>query len=385
MIIKDRSAIEKLFDACVIDNTTIETAIYEKQENDTWIYILPDNSLEKDNTYKAIISISNIGKEIDFTDVQLDVRTTSDTMPIEIIDSESDGQYQKKHFNIGTLNSQDDRINETVKQIVSLEFKTKCSILKEERDKLFRYALYATIIPRGQSRLWSPQQDFPRPIIVVSPDPIDFGKVNVNEPSLKKVTISNIGQADLNIYEITPPLNKSFKLDGPDVFESKIGPRQGRSLWCITFNPTKEGTLQKDIIKISSSDPLCPIKEVPLTGEGAHWFRYDPKSIDFGEIIGLMPVDRYVTFKNTHPAAPCTVIIRTPKPEKIKGIEFEVSPGSNTPIPLAAKESLQAKLTVELASPEGRGKKFEDKLDIVVESGRETRTFTILFKVKVPL
>jgi hypothetical protein len=102
--------------------------------------------------------------------------------------------------------------------------------------------------------------DYPR--INLSSDLFDFNTVIIGEEVVDTLIVYNIGTLILVVDDITNEL---------DVFTATptnfvVDPDEQRAV-VITFAPTSE-MVYNDTLKIYSNDPIEPIKNVVLTGEG---------------------------------------------------------------------------------------------------------------------
>ena len=110
------------------------------------------------------------------------------------------------------------------------------------------------------------------PEMSVSPSAVDFGEVLVGAPNSVNVTITNTGGVDLELtgISIAPPENDFdiplLSSGLPPAFPVTIAPGNAVS-FNVTYTPSELG-VDEDKVKISTNDPLNPVVEVPLDGEG---------------------------------------------------------------------------------------------------------------------
>ncbi|MDP8239314.1 MAG: choice-of-anchor D domain-containing protein [Candidatus Hatepunaea meridiana] len=90
----------------------------------------------------------------------------------------------------------------------------------------------------------------PHPAIVISPNVLDFGNVSIHESEELILTISNEGNGDLTIFEITSD-GEDFSFDFAE--ELTIESEDNYEL-TVTFAPEDAGVF-RDVITISSNDP----------------------------------------------------------------------------------------------------------------------------------
>lgn len=129
----------------------------------------------------------------------------------------------------------------------------------------------------------------PEPHIEVSPSYHNFENVWLEDSSTLILTISNNGNADLNIHDLTLTDEENFFCDlagGPKPLvnlPATIHEKENRTI-AVTFTPSNEGTFNT-VLDVTSDDPDTPKIDVPIKGTGlsipAGWTTYDP-GICFG-------------------------------------------------------------------------------------------------------
>ena len=97
MIVLDRSALEVLLNHSVTDNIEMQVGVYA-MKGELWEYVPPDTALQAGATYKAVLKLTNIGQEIDFGDVQLRVKKTGETLPVDLYQDLSQGPVERVDF-----------------------------------------------------------------------------------------------------------------------------------------------------------------------------------------------------------------------------------------------------------------------------------------------
>ena len=102
------------------------------------------------------------------------------------------------------------------------------------------------------------------PNIEVTPDSLDFGKVQINTTSDKTVTIKNTGTQDLNISGISILGSQAFSIVSTIPTQIPVG--EARTV-TVRFSPTGEVPYAGYLV-INSNDPETPALQVPLKGEG---------------------------------------------------------------------------------------------------------------------
>jgi len=388
MDVYDRSVLEKLSHLCLQDNTEIEVRIYKQllEEDGEWAYMPPDSVLYGYAKHKAEIIIRNTGHEIDFDDVEIRVAKSEEenlwNAVVLFEDASFESETNAVDLAVGLLLSPDteERMAESEKQVFAY-FTAQRRIRAGERGKLFAHRVRATIMPKGHyQQSSSPQHDFERPIIAVPT--IDFHKVTAGETSEKLLRIGNTGAETLFVREITTPASDVFSLDLP-IHQAKLEPGESRAFGTITFSPSEEETTYHDHIRITSNDPTCPVKEVLLEGSGAHWFRFDPESLDFGNLVVEEPKVRSITLSNAHPTSSCTVSIMPPF--LLEPLRASVSPKACM---LDAGDSdtvsVTVKATLEDIGQEEMEKEYESNIGLRVSAQSETRSFTVKVRAYVP-
>ncbi|MCF7810143.1 FG-GAP-like repeat-containing protein, partial [bacterium] len=110
---------------------------------------------------------------------------------------------------------------------------------------------------------WENNLNPPIPDIAVEPDALDFGEVNVDEISEQTFTITNNGEADLIISEISTE-GDYFAVEFEDEFLLETDQEVEIT---VTFSPEEEGEFA-GVITIISNDPDAREVEVTLAGIG---------------------------------------------------------------------------------------------------------------------
>ena len=111
------------------------------------------------------------------------------------------------------------------------------------------------------------------PNIGVSPASVDFGRIDVGNPSTREVTLSNAGSANLAVSGIALSGSAAYSQDlsgGSNPCGSAtptIAPA-GSCTITVTFAPQADGGPFGATVTVSSNDPDTPNAAVPLTGTG---------------------------------------------------------------------------------------------------------------------
>ena len=118
------------------------------------------------------------------------------------------------------------------------------------------------------------------PIIEVSPPVLAFGEY-IDQPIVRNLTISNVGEATLDISSIVIQGDEAFSFTNQSgLTHLSLEPSEDATLPFI-FEPT---TIQNDAtVSIGSNDINTPIVEVPLMGSlSAPMLSVTPNPIDMG-------------------------------------------------------------------------------------------------------
>lgn len=274
MKIYDRSALEKLYNACITDNINLEIGIYKSIRN-VWVYVPPDQRLSINIDYRAVFKLSNIGIEIDFKDVQLRVKKSEDTLPIELYKELGQEAVERVDFtDIPWLRSPE--------AYRTVYFRPEGEIRADERDKLFRCGVFATVVPQGHHWSWADQAEFAAPALDI-PNTLNFGDVSFTRTVTKTLELGNIGEGDLTITEIVLGESSDFNIKNGLSLPCTISPGQKVSLK-VEFAPSALG-LKRVTLTIKSTDIANPEASIGLVGMGVHSFRALSPEIDFGEVF----------------------------------------------------------------------------------------------------
>jgi hypothetical protein len=282
MKIYDRSALEKLYNACITDNINLEIGIYLRN-GDSMEYIPPTRPLYGNRDYKALFKLSNIGIAIDFKDVQLRVKKSEDTLPINLYKELGQEPVERVDFtDIPWLRSPDGGRRTPTEAYRTVYFRPEGEITADERDKLFRCGVYATVVPQGQHWYWADQAEFAAPSLDI-PNTLNFGDVSFTRTLTKTLELGNIGEGDLTITEIVLGESSDFNIKNGLSLPCTISPGQKVSLK-VEFAPSSLG-LKRVTLTIKSTDPVNPEASISLVGMGVHSFRALSPEIDFGEVL----------------------------------------------------------------------------------------------------
>lgn len=111
------------------------------------------------------------------------------------------------------------------------------------------------------------------PWILIEPSSINFGSTNVGDSSIQSITISNIGQTDLNILDITLSETTNFSLNTSGGINScehtTLSIAAGGSCTIgVTFSPKYTGSMGATLT-IKSDDPDNPNASISMNGSGS--------------------------------------------------------------------------------------------------------------------
>jgi len=122
----------------------------------------------------------------------------------------------------------------------------------------------------------------PMPDIDVDPWTVDFGDVKVNTGESEWVTITNVGDADLDLYSCVRNGDPNFTISSNP--QGSLLPPGTSVQMEVSFFPLAE-TSYTGSIDIASNDPVDPIVTVDLLGNGAvPEIEIDPDYWDFGAV-----------------------------------------------------------------------------------------------------
>ena len=121
------------------------------------------------------------------------------------------------------------------------------------------------------------------PVIAVSPELVDFGYIDMGESRSESVTISNIGNDDLEVSNISLAMNSAFTLTIPQPITS-LAPGEEAS-FTVTYEALRESDTGK--VFVENNDTTNPDLEVPLIGRASYpalLIDPDPYIFNYAEI-----------------------------------------------------------------------------------------------------
>ncbi len=137
----------------------------------------------------------------------------------------------------------------------------------------------------------------PAPVFSIAPPSLDFGSVAVGNSSTLQATVSNTGDADLEISNITSS-DAQFTF-APNAFPITI--TQGNNqVFDISFTPTTAGAQNATLLfthNATGSPASYSVQGVSL--DAGPVFNVSPSSLDFGNVAVGSSSDRPVTVTNT--------------------------------------------------------------------------------------
>ena len=121
------------------------------------------------------------------------------------------------------------------------------------------------------------------PVILVEPEIVDFGYVDMGESSSQTVVISNIGNNDLEISDISLAINSAFTLTIPNPI-TVLAPGEDAD-FVVSYQALRESDTGK--VYIENNDSTNPDLEVPLIGRASYpalLIEPDPYIFNYAEI-----------------------------------------------------------------------------------------------------
>ncbi len=161
------------------------------------------------------------------------------------------------------------------------------------------------------------------PQIVATPNPLDFGTVNVSDTSTLTVTVRNTGSQNLVFSSITNPALPFSRVSGGTCTNTSTLTPSSTCTLRVRFAPTTENTFNGSFI-INSNATNAPAYTISLTGIGRAipMITISPNPVDFGDVINNTNTTRTVTVSSTgsktlivssytSPSAPFSIISST--------------------------------------------------------------------------
>lgn len=127
------------------------------------------------------------------------------------------------------------------------------------------------------------------PTISITPTSLNFGKVLVNDDSIRTLSISNTGQGNLFIQslDIGSDPDTLFTLVNPPQLPDTIPPGGGPLTIRVKFSPKAEGTETANLL-IIHNDPSTPtpyFSSIQLSGEGVYaQISVTPIALSYGDV-----------------------------------------------------------------------------------------------------
>ncbi len=120
-----------------------------------------------------------------------------------------------------------------------------------------------------------------QPYVLVEPDELDFGVVEVGIQATGEVQVSNNGTGDLQIQSIVFSNTDLFALVNGSDFDVLLAPDESTEL-IVGFTPQWNGEVTGTMV-VATDDPIAPEVTVTLQGIGVAGELYvEPASYDFG-------------------------------------------------------------------------------------------------------
>ena len=168
----------------------------------------------------------------------------------------------------------------------------------------------------------------PQPQITISPTSINFGNINVGQSNTQSITVSNPGNAVLNITQATAS-GTAFGLSG-QTLPLAINPGQS-AVWTASFSPTSVASYSGSI-SIASNAAGSPAT-IALSGAGVQGtLTASPSSFNFGNILVGSSGTQTLTLSNSGTASV------TISAASASGTGFSIT-GLTVPLTLAAGQN----------------------------------------------
>jgi hypothetical protein len=135
----------------------------------------------------------------------------------------------------------------------------------------------------------------PDPALMVEPDELDFGIIPASTTASDVVTLTNNGDAALDVSNLSISGMTSFSISGEAPI-GLLGPGESVEVW-VTYDPTT--TTETATLTVSSDDPVNPEILVPLRGDaGFPALSADPNPVEFTSVeLGVETLET-VTLEN---------------------------------------------------------------------------------------
>ena len=173
------------------------------------------------------------------------------------------------------------------------------------------------------------------PIILVEPQAISFGSIDPGLTASESFTISNIGDALLDIEGLEIMGSSTFALTAIDLSEG-LAPEESMDV-VVEYTPEEAGSEDSGSVLISSSDPATPMVEVTLWGGvDMPLLSISPNPLDLGNVRVGESDSGTLTLSSTG-QAPVTISDFDITGHAFSGLEAEtwpltLDPGSETTI-----------------------------------------------------
>jgi|GEM_PF-3942486 len=133
-------------------------------------------------------------------------------------------------------------------------------------------------------------------------DMLEYGAVQYTESLTKELSLVNVGNADLQIDDISLSDATTDEFALVELFEGPLFIEPGKNILVpITYAPTNEGA-DTGVLIIYSQDPESPVTRVNLSSQykGTVSLGFSPEAIDFGiEKVGNELVWKTITLSNS--------------------------------------------------------------------------------------
>ena len=180
----------------------------------------------------------------------------------------------------------------------------------------------------------------PNPVIWVTPDTLAFGDTPVGGNKTMQITVTNYGEADLNITNILPSTSR-YTVSLPRDVSFILSSMESKNV-NVTFTPDEFGEINGQLIFFSNDPDNNPYYSY-LTGNGIEQTHYltrtDTTQIDFGVVyLTSQSADSLIVLENTG-----NMDVTINSLSFINGSNAFVYTYNNTVIPAGVKDTVMVK------------------------------------------
>jgi hypothetical protein len=231
---------------------------------------------------------------------------------------------------------------------------------------LFLLALLCACSDYGINEL--PPGDDYFPVIEVEPQLISFGNIPVGQTISEVFTVSNAGDARLEIDSMTLTGSGTFSLTQVD-FSDGIAPDETFDV-VVSFTPTLADAVEEGAVEILSTDPATPRVTVELLGGlDVPALSITPNPLDFGYVYIGSPQTLPLTLTSVG-QAPITL-----QSFSITGSAFTAVEGGAWPLTLDPGDETTMEVTFD---PQVSGHSFAETITVVSDTPAEPASAQLL-------